>query len=157
MKHPTGLERSFFPDGHWASVRKAPNARFQFSETLSQLAPKQVLRIRRGRPFVGTHSDQTNKPLVDTVWLTCFQCMRHIRLERRRVQFMACVRLLDGTDVMTTEEYSVWRDELRGNEDGECFFDALRRHLAKSFLVTYWCPIFLLCQIKFLLFLHVQW
>ena len=64
-----------------------------------------------------------------------------MRLEQTSIaQFtsMACVRLLDGTDVMTTEEYSVWRDELRGNEDEDCFFDALRRNLAKRFPVIYW-------------------
>ena len=66
VKHPTG------PEGAKCVI---PVFRNGF-----QLAPKEVLRIRRGRPFVGTHSDQTNKPLVDTVWLTCFQCMRHIRL-----------------------------------------------------------------------------
>ena len=70
-----------------------------------------------------------------------------MRLEQTSIaQFtsMACVRLLDGTDVMTMEEYSVWRDELRGNEDQDCFFDALRRNLAKRFPATY-CVFFGVC------------
>ena len=57
---------------------------------------------------------------------------------------MACVRLLDGTEVMTAAEYSMWREELRGHEDGDCLFHALRRHLAKRFPVIYWHPIFML-------------
>ncbi|CAJ1350459.1 unnamed protein product [Effrenium voratum] len=44
---------------------------------------------------------------------------------------MAFVRLLDGTEVMTTAEYALWRDELRRHEDGDCLFNALRRDLAK--------------------------
>ena len=46
---------------------------------------------------------------------------------------MACVRLLDGSDVMTAAEYSLWLGELREQKDGSCFFDVLRRHLAKRF------------------------
>ncbi|CAJ1328452.1 unnamed protein product [Effrenium voratum] len=48
---------------------------------------------------------------------------------------MACIRLLDGTDVVTTAEYFLWREELRGQEDGDCFFNTLRRHLAKRLLL----------------------
>ena len=57
---------------------------------------------------------------------------------------MVCVRLLDGTDVMTPEEYSLWWDELCEQEDGDCFFNTLRRHLAKRFPISHWYPIFLL-------------
>ena len=55
---------------------------------------------------------------------------------------MACVRLLDGTDVMTVAEYSLWSEELR-QEDGDCFFDALRRQLAKRLPVDHWYPLLL--------------
>ncbi|CAJ1367060.1 unnamed protein product [Effrenium voratum] len=48
---------------------------------------------------------------------------------------MTCVRLLDGTDVMTTTEHSLWRDELRRRGDGVGLCDALRRHLAKRMLL----------------------
>ncbi|CAJ1328447.1 unnamed protein product [Effrenium voratum] len=48
---------------------------------------------------------------------------------------MACIRLLDGTDVVTTAEYFLWREELGGQEDGDCFFNTLRRHLAKRLLL----------------------
>ncbi|CAJ1374407.1 unnamed protein product [Effrenium voratum] len=48
---------------------------------------------------------------------------------------MACVCLLDGTDVMTTAEYSQWRDELCRQEDVDSLFDTLRRHLAKRLLL----------------------
>ena len=51
---------------------------------------------------------------------------------------MACVRLLNGTDVMTTTEYSLWFDELCGHEDRDNLFDALRRHLAKRFSDDSW-------------------
>ena len=44
---------------------------------------------------------------------------------------MACVRLLDRRDVMTMIEQSLRRDELCGQDDGDCFLNALRRHLAK--------------------------
>ena len=54
---------------------------------------------------------------------------------------MACVRLLDGTEAMTTAEYSLWRDELCGQEGGVCFFNMLRRHLAKRFPIADWYPI----------------
>ncbi|CAJ1445181.1 unnamed protein product, partial [Effrenium voratum] len=73
-----------------------------------------------------------------------------MRLEQTSIaQFtsMACVRLLDGTDVMTMEEYSVWRDELRGNEDEECFFDALRRNLAKRLRLQNFRRLALACGI----------
>ncbi|CAJ1366616.1 unnamed protein product [Effrenium voratum] len=73
-----------------------------------------------------------------------------MRLEQTSIaQFtsMACVRLLDGTDVMTTEEYSVWRDELRGNEDEDCFFDALRRNLAKRLRLQNFRRLALACGI----------
>ena len=53
-----------------------------------------------------------------------------------------CIRFLDGTNVMTTAEYSLWRDEL-GRQDGDCLFDALRRHLAKRFSVAFRYLIFL--------------
>ena len=33
------------------------------------------------------------------------------------------IRLLDGTDVMTMAEYSLWWDELGGQEAGDCFFN----------------------------------
>ena len=45
--------------------------------------------------------------------------------------------LLDA-DAMTTEEYSLWRDELSGQQDGDCFFNTLRRHLAKRFSIAHW-------------------
>ena len=51
---------------------------------------------------------------------------------------MACIRLLDRTDVMTTAESFLWREELRGQEDGDCFFNTLRRHLAKRFSIAHW-------------------
>ena len=54
---------------------------------------------------------------------------------------MACVRSLDGTDVMTAAEYSSW-DEMRGQEDGDCAFDALRRHLAKRCPISHWHLVF---------------
>ena len=44
---------------------------------------------------------------------------------------MACVNLLNGTDVMTSAEYSLWWDQHKHDDGG--LFDALRRHLAKSF------------------------
>ena len=53
------------------------------------------------------------------------------------VQLMACVRLLDGTDVVTRAECALWREELRGQEDKE-WFDTLRRRLAKRFPVAHW-------------------
>ncbi|CAJ1366691.1 unnamed protein product [Effrenium voratum] len=71
----------------------------------------------------------------------------HTRLEHELPKFakMVCVRLLDGTDVMTTVEYALWRDELRGHEDGGCFFDALRRHLATRLHLPNFRQIALVC------------
>ena len=71
--------------------------------------------------------------------LTHMQCLRRIQREcGLSSSLMACVRLLDGTYVMTTAEYSQWRDELCRQEDVDSLFDTLRRHLAKRFPAAHW-------------------
>ena len=55
-----------------------------------------------------------------------------------RIQSMACVCLLDGTEVMTAVEYSLWQEEMRQSEDEDCLFNSLRRRLATRFPTAYW-------------------